>query len=136
MGLAEKRAIQDFQNNKFDSWKRQISEAAGCDLQFNIQWDTLTKDGESHLFEEGFQKVFFQPLLDAMKQICKDQMGKDAIKAGVKEIHILNKSGNYSPGRAITFQNGILTIDHEPTSNMQDIADRTKTLVSVIENGL
>ncbi len=136
MGLAEKRAVQDFQNNKFDGWKKQICAAAGFEPKFQIAWETMAQDGYAHLFEEGFQKIYFQPLVNAFTEVCKDQMGKDAVKTSLKEIRICNKSGHYSPRPAINFENGILTIDHEPTTNMQDIDDRTKQIITVLENAL
>ncbi len=136
MGLKERKAVQEFQETRFNNWKNEIQNAAGFTPEFEIEWDTMAVDGQSHLFEEGFQKVYFEPIVNALKAIASDKMGADALKAGLKKIHVCNKSGYYSPGQAITFESGVLKIDHEPTSNMSDIEPRQKKIQDILEKNL
>lgn len=136
MGLAERRAVTAFQEGKFPEIKKQIDGVAGFDVPMEIKWETLGSEGYSTSYEEFFPKVYFQPLINAFKAICVDQMGKDSLKKGLKKIVIKNEGGNYSAGKAITFDGGILTIDHEPHSNVDDVQDRTKGLQTKLENSL
>ena len=41
MGLKENRFTKTFQDEQFPELKAQIIEAAGFDVAFNIEWDTL-----------------------------------------------------------------------------------------------
>lgn len=49
-----------------------------------------------------------------------------------RRVVIRNTSGYYSPGSAITFENKVLTIDHD----VDDVEDRTDYLIRTLEKGL
>jgi hypothetical protein len=135
MGLAERRAIKDFQDNHLPKLQAEIHAAAGFPVPLEIMWDQLAVEGSSHLYVEAWTEVFFKPVTEALRQIGRDDMGKDALKAGLKKIEFRNKSGYYSPSYAITFEAGTLTIDHE-LSNVGDTNDRTKAAIELMEKSL
>lgn len=136
MGLTEKRAIEDFKSNQYNDWKSKIETASGFQPEIQIEWDALATEGESHLFIEGFGKVYFEPLILAFKEITRDQMGSDALKKGLQKIHICNSSSFYSPNQAISFSSGVLKIDHSPTANIQDIKSRQQKIQEVLEKNI
>ena len=135
MGLAERRAIKDFQDKHFSLLKEEITKAAGFEVPLEVNWDQLAVEGSSHLYAEAWPEIFFKPVIEALRQIGRDEMGKDALKAGLKKIEFRNVSGFYSPTSAITFQGGTLMIDHE-LSNVGDTNDRIKTAVELMEKSL
>jgi len=135
MGLAERRAIKDFQDNHLPKLQAEIHKAAGFPVPIEVNWEQLATEGQSHLFVEGWTDVFFKPVIEALRQIGRDAMGQDALKAGLKKIEFRNASGYYSPGSAISFQNGTLMFDHE-LSNVGDINDRTKAAIELMEKSL
>lgn len=136
MGLAERRAIKHFQEQRFPELKRQVEEAAGKALEFEIAWDKLALEDQAHLYEESWTKVYFQPLIKAFRAVCIDDLGKEAVQSGVRKVVITNESGVYSGGRWATFESGVVTLDHEPTSNVDSIDERAEGLVRVLEKGL
>jgi hypothetical protein len=136
MGLAERRATKDFQDKLFPTLKAEIEKLAGFAVPLEINWEQLAKDDYASSYDESWKKVFFQPVIDALKKITRDQMGKDAIKSGLKKVVFCNTKGAYSPSSAITFTGGELVVDHDPVTNIDYIDDRTNHMVTILEKAL
>jgi len=135
MGLAERRASKEFQDNIFPGLKDEILEAAGYKLAIEVNWDQLAVEGQNGYYKEAWTEIFFKPIIEGLRQITRDEMGKEALKGGLKKIEFRNSIGSYSPHSAITYQNNTLTIDHE-LSNVGDTKDRTKYVVEILEKNL
>ncbi len=131
MGLAERRAIKAFQDNKFPALKSEIDQAAGFPVELEVAWETLAVDDYDHLYDEALPKVYFLPLTEAFKAITIDDMGRDALKDGLKKV-IFRHSGT----NELSFQDGIVILDHSPISNLDYWEDRKKTLQHALEKGL
>ncbi len=134
MGLTEKRAVKAFQENDFVNLVKEIHTIAGYELQWDVHWDSLAIEGYADLYNEGFSKVYFEPLKAALKEIAADDMGRKALKETLKKIVIKNENDFGSPDNAYSFTNGILTIDHSPVTNISDIAQRTKHLIPFLSS--
>ena len=135
MGLREKRAIKDFEENIYPDLKKQIDSAIGFDASVDVNWDKLAQDGYDHLYNDVLPKVFFQPVIEAFTSVGSDDMGKQALKEGVKHIVLTWENGDHTPNN-FSFADGILTIDHEPIVNADFVEDRTKKIIELLENGL
>ncbi|AKU98676.1 hypothetical protein AKJ09_05340 [Labilithrix luteola] len=136
MGLAERRAVQNFKDNSFPVLKKQIDATCGFDIPFEIAWDKLTVDGFDHVYEQGFTEVYFRPILSAFQSICADDMGKDALKGVLKQVAITNTSENSSPSTGYSFTDGVLKIDLSPVRNIDYTKDRTEKLQALLESKL
>ena len=135
MGLAERRASKEFQDKHFPELKNEVQKVAGFAVPIEVNWDQLAVEGQTGSYQEAWTEIFFKPVIEALRQIGRDDMGKEALKGGLKKIELRNSSGYYSPGSAITFEGGQITIDHDYT-NLGDTKDRTKHLVEIVEKGL
>ena len=135
MGLTEKRAVQQFKDSKFPSLKKEIDQAAGFEVPVEVKWDTLAADGYSHLYDECFPKVYFTPLCEAFKEITKDQMGKDALKGSLKKIVLANTKETYDSSGS-TFDNGVLEINLQPCTNVDEIDSRKQWIQELVESKL
>ncbi|MFC5048472.1 DUF6882 domain-containing protein [Aquimarina hainanensis] len=136
MGLKEKRAVEAFRTTHFETIKNEINKTAGFEISFDISWDTLCEDRFSHLYDDTFPKIYFLPLLNGLKEIASDAMGQQMLQTGLKKVTILNQDNKHNPTHAITFQGGVLTIDHSPVLNADKVEDRTERIVFLLENGL
>ena len=132
MGLTEKRAIKTFQDTVYPALEKEINTTAGYPIEFDIKWDTLAVAEYAHLYNEGFTKIYFTPVINAFKNITADDLGKEALKETVKKIVIKNENENYSYNNAYTLDNGVLTIDHQPNCNIDDIAGRSEELIKFL----
>jgi len=136
MGLAERRAAKEFEDTQFPALRDEIIKVTGFPVPIEINWTQLAVDGYGHMYKESWPEIYFKPVIEGLRQICRDQMGKDAVKAALKKVEFRNSTGSYSPHSAISFQNGMLVIDHEPVSNVGDTKDRTKYLIEIVEKAL
>jgi hypothetical protein len=132
MGLLEKRALKAFQDGAYKKLTSEINSIAGFDVKFDVQWEKLALDEQSHLYEESFPKVYFEPIINAFKEITSDKMGKEALKETLKKIVIKNEGDIYSGSRAYSFEKGVLTIDHTPTTNIDYVQERSDELAKIL----
>jgi hypothetical protein len=131
MGLAERRAVKAFSEGKYLQLKQEIDTAVGFDLPMTINWESLAVDDYAHLYDEAFNKVYFRPLLDAIKAIAIDDLGKEALASGLKQVVIENAGSSWP-----TFQSGVLTLPFSAVANLDYWMDRKKEIQAVLEKGL
>ena len=136
MGIAERRATKEFQDKSLPGLQAQIRKFAGFEVPIEISWDQLAKEGASDRFMDSWTKVYFTPTIEALKSIARDDMGRDALKSGLKRITFCNTAGRYSADSAVSFVSGELTIDHDPDCNVDYIQDRTDVARKQLERGL
>ncbi len=136
MGLAERRAIKDFQDNHLPALLADLRRHAGFDVPVEIAWDQLAKPDYASSYADNWKKVYFQPVIDALADVTRDQMGKDALRAGLKQIVLCNSNDTYTADYAVTFADGVLRVDHDPGTNVDYVEDRTKAAIRVLEKGL
>lgn len=136
MGLKERRIIKAFQTEQYPALEAEINKAAGFEVPMDIKWDTLMEDRFSHIYHNTFPKIYFQPLIDAFKAICIDEMGIELLKAGLKNVIIVNENNEHSLGKAITFEAGVLKINHSPVINADNIEDKANRIIELLENKL
>lgn len=135
MGLAERRAVKAYQDSEFPTHEAAIRQAAGFDVPIEVDWASLGVDGWSHMYTEAFTKVFFLPLAEGLGRVACDDMGKEALREGLSRIEIGNHSGIYGES-SISFSQGVLKIDHEPFTNIDDVGLRADSIVKALESGL
>jgi hypothetical protein len=136
MGLAERRATKDFQDRVFPGLKADIEQQAGFPVELEVHWDELAVEDYAGSYEGFWRKVYFDPTIAALSSVARDDLGKDALKAGLTKIVFRNAAGHYSPESAVSFTGGVVTIDHAPSSNVDDVEPRAAYLITILEKGL
>ena len=131
MGLAERRAVKNYSETEFPKMKAKIDAVAGFDVPFDIAWDTLAEDDYAHMLEDSIPKVYFMPVLEAFREIAIDDMGKEALKEGVGSVVV-----RWTGEKTLDFEDGVLTIDHSPISNVDYWENRRDTLQKALEDAL
>lgn len=135
MGLAERRATKEFQDKQFPGFKTEIEKLAGHPLPIDVNWEQLGVEGQAGNYAESWPELYFKPVIEALRQITRDDMGKDAVKAGLKKLEIRNSKGAYYASTAITFESGDLVIDHD-LSNVGNTKERIDYIVEILEKKL
>jgi hypothetical protein len=131
MGLAERRAIKNFVDGRYLKLKEEIDSIAGFEVPLEVNWDSLASEGYGDIYEDAFYKVYFRPLIDSLKAIAIDDLGKEALKDGLKKI-VIEDSGSTCP----TFQSGVLTLRYYAVANLDDWLSRKKDIQTELEKGL
>jgi hypothetical protein len=135
MGLKERRAISEFEQSLFPRLKKDIDAAAGFEVPLDVKWEALAVDDYAHMYDECIPKIYFEPLVQALKAITVDAMGKQALKAGLKSVVVTN-SGQYHSSSGFTFEGGVLTIDHRNCTNVDYVDERAAGIQQLLEKAL
>ena len=105
MGLNERRKIKELQETVFPEREREIAEICGAPIPYRVDWDSLADDMEALNFIDNLS---CHRLNMALRVICQDELGKEAVRDGLKEIRLANVT---DPSRMeMTFDDGVLSM--------------------------
>lgn len=136
MGMVERRAVAEFQERYYPALLKKVHAAAGYPVPVEVKWDTLALDKESDKYNTHWPDMYFEPLVAGLGRINKDDMGRAAIKEGIKKVVIQNENNNKNPDRWAVLKDGVLTLDHLPHTNVQDRVLRGDKLGLMLEQKL
>jgi hypothetical protein len=142
LNLAQRRAISEFMAGSMPDLLKKMREAVGFDVDVSIDWEKVCNPDYLPNIAEFWTNQYFIPMTDAMKNVGKDSMGKTALKAKLKKIHFANTKDNSVKEYAPAFENGTLTYDHSPCTNLPEgvdssnYKDAVKAIVSLMEKNL
>ena len=103
MGLNERRKIKELQEVMFPGRVKEIEEICGKAIPYEIDWDSLADDAEALNFIDN---ISCHRLNMALRTICIDDMGKEAVRDGLKLIKLKNVKDKAS--KSMTFEGGVL----------------------------
>ena len=105
MGLAEKRWVQERKTNDEAALITQIKAIAQTEVAVEIDWESFANsiaDAE-YIASDSYG---LPNLVKALKEITVDDLGKDAIKGGLKKIVVTAAPAEKV---AFTFSQGVVT---------------------------
>ena len=103
MGLNERRKIKELQDTTFPGRMKEIEEICGKPIQYEVDWDSLADDAEALNFIDN---ISCHRLNMALRPICSDDMGKQAVRDGLKLIKLKNVKDKSQ--MKMTFDGGVL----------------------------
>lgn len=83
MGLQEKRAYTAIEEQYVTEYQKELNAIVGKELPIQINWDTFELE---HI--KFVPSVCLQRLMDAMKEVCKDNFGKEAVQESMDKIEV------------------------------------------------
>ena len=114
MGLAEKRIVATLKNENFPKWEKDVLSACpGLDVEFDISWGDLVKEGFAQTYPMTVEWNFFAPLSAAIRQIAIDALGATAMKEKIKKIKITSQRPWSS--LKVSVDGDMLHLDADPT---------------------
>jgi hypothetical protein len=105
----------------------EIQKVAGFSVSVEVDWASLAAKDWEHMYEKDLPRIYFTPLIEALKHAGSDEVGKKALKDNLKAIEIQN-TGQYSNPTGISFEDGTLILDHD-FANADDVDNRTEHLM-------
>jgi hypothetical protein len=87
MGLNERRKIKELQDVTFPGRVKEIEEICGKPISYEVDWESLADDAEALNFIDNLS---CHRLNMALRVICQDDMGKEAVRNGLKKIKLKN----------------------------------------------
>ncbi|MFY2561872.1 hypothetical protein ACN469_30025 [Corallococcus terminator] len=133
MGLAERKAAKQFEETLYPKLQKDVEAAARFEVPVQVDWASLTAEGYAELYAEAWPQVYFAPLIGALDALGQDDLGRDFLRGALKRIVIRNSSSNSSASSIATFQEGVLTLDHEPVTNLDQVDDRKEAIRKTLE---
>jgi hypothetical protein len=103
MGLNERRKIKELQDTTFPGRVKEIEEICGKAIPYDVDWDSLADDAEALNFIDN---ISCHRLNMALRVICQDDMGKEAVRDGLKKIKLKNVKDKGA--MKMTFDDGVL----------------------------
>ena len=103
MGLNERRKIKELQETILPGRVKEIEEICGVPIPYEVDWDSLTNDMEGLNFIDNLS---CHRLNMALRVICQDDMGKQAVRDGLKKIKLKNVKDKSQ--KQMTFDQGTL----------------------------
>lgn len=103
MGLEERRRIKELQEVTFPERVQEIAEICGAPIPYEVDWDTLASDPAAI---NSIDNLSCHRLNMALRVICQDDLGKEAVRDGLKLIKLANVVDTGS--MSIAFDAGVL----------------------------
>lgn len=140
-GLAERRAIATYAADIWPRYEAEIQGLAGFPVPITLDLKSLALPGlaDSYASEDYLRKPVIDPILQAVGTITATDIGRTALKDGLKSIviHYDEKtapSSNYRDG--VSMENGVLSINWKPFTNVDDVEPRAMALINALEAAL
>ena len=103
MGLNERRKIKELQETVLPGRVKDIEEICGAPINYEVDWDSLSDDMEALNFMDNLS---CHRLNMALRSICQDEMGKEAVREGLKLVKLKNVKTKEEV--SMTFEKGVL----------------------------
>jgi len=108
MGLEERRMIKELQEVTLPGRVKEIEEICGAPIPYDVDWPSLSDDKTGLNFLDN---ISCHRLNMALRVICSDDMGKEAVRDGLKKVRLVNVKSEAE--KTMTFEGGVLEM-HVP----------------------
>jgi hypothetical protein len=130
VGLNEKRKIKELQEVTFPGRVKEIEEICGAPIPYEIDWPSFGEEAQALNFVDN---ISCHRLNMALRVICSDDMGKSAIREGLKKVKLKNVKDKSE--MHIAFDGGVLEM-HCAYAHATDGMFSDSEIRKVLENGL
>jgi len=103
MGLNERRKIKELQETTLPERVKEIEEICGKPIPYDVDWESLADDAEGLNFLDN---ISCHRLNMALRAICIDDLGKEAVREGLQTIKLKNVKDKGE--MKISFTDGVL----------------------------
>jgi len=103
MGLNERRKIEELKTTTFPGRVKEIEEICGQAIPYEVDWESLADDAEALNFIDN---ISCHRLNMALRVICQDELGKQAVRDGLKQIKLKNVKDKSA--MKMSFDSGVL----------------------------
>ncbi|HEY3443759.1 MAG TPA: hypothetical protein VGK29_23585 [Paludibaculum sp.] len=103
MGLAERRKIKELEEEVLPGRVKEIEDICGAAIPYEIDWASFGDDGTALNFMDNLS---CHRLNMALRMICQDEMGKEAVRDAVKKVKLKNVATPEE--RSVVLEGGVL----------------------------
>ena len=106
MGLNENRKIQELKEKVLPERSKEIAEICGKEIPYEVDWDSFDTFEALNFLDN----ISCHRLNMALRTICSDEIGKKAVRDGLKLIKIKHLNNNMAQ---LSFVDGILGMTND-----------------------
>lgn len=99
MGLNERRKVEELKSVTLPERSKEIAEICGLAIPYEVDWPSIADDAEALNFIDN---VSCHRLNMALRTICMDEMGKAAVREGLKRVKLANVKSKADTSIALT----------------------------------
>lgn len=104
MGLEERRKMKELQETTFPERTAELAEiCGGGSITYEVDWNSFADDLQALNFLDN---LACHRINMALRVICQDDLGKEAVQDGLKLIKL--KNVKTKPEMSMTFDGGVL----------------------------
>ena len=103
MGLNERRKVESLKQEILPGRVKEIEEICGKAIPYEVDWDSIANDAAALNFLDN---ISCHRLNMALRMICQDDMGRQAVRDGLKLVKLKNVAA--ASDRHISFKDGTL----------------------------
>ena len=102
-------------------------------VELDVDWAGLAKEGEAENYEKALSNYFFVPIANALGLVCTAQMGREALKDGLRGIKVMGGSGSID----VDMQGKLLLLKGDAFYyGSIDVPEHTRKIVKALEKCL
>jgi hypothetical protein len=105
MGLIERRLIKEAKEAWLPGELQEIESIAGAAVAVDIDWASFESD-EAAL--KNLQHLGVRKLVNALRVICRDDLGKEAVRDSIKRMVVVNQPAITEP--TVGLEGGTVTL--------------------------
>ena len=103
MGREERRRVKELQEVTLPGRVQEIADICGAPIPYEVDWDSIKDDSTALNFLDN---ISCHRLNMALRVICQDEMGKEAVRDGLKLVKLKNVASERD--MSMTFAGGTL----------------------------
>jgi len=105
VGLNERRKVKELQEVILPGREKEIEEICGKAIPYTVEWDSIADDLPALNYLDN---ISCHRLNMALRMVCQDEMGKEAVRDGLKGVTLSNVKD--PKAMEMKFADGILTM--------------------------
>ena len=130
MGLEERKAVDQFQKEHFCQIEQNIQDEFGSKIELEVDWKSISAQGLYSNSFDNWQKVYFQPVIHALKAVKVDNLAIEALKTKITKLKFCCSGNKFCA--MPDYKNGILTVD-DRVVNVDSLNDRAQKIQQKLE---
>lgn len=107
MGVEAKRHMKHFQDDILPAEVKKFKESCGFEIPVDVDWESFGNDADRIRGLSSNRGL--TELNEAFSKICKDQIGKDGVKAKIQRLSFKNIADKAN--KKMILENGVFKID-------------------------
>jgi len=107
MGVEAKRAMKHFQDDIVPAEVKRFKESCGFEIPVDVDWDSFGNDADRIRGLSSNRGL--TELNEAFSKICKDQIGKDGVKAKIQRLSFKNIADRAN--KQMTLETGVFKVE-------------------------